>query len=176
MRVAGQSPTSPPLIQTLFVCALLAVGCAPRPESKESAPAPFPADSAAAPLPAPAETAPVADLSIEGPKWTLTRVGDRAFLPGMDPPAPPSFTLDAKSKRVRGFAGCNTMTGSYELDGATLRFSAMAVTRMFCTHRMEVEAAFLAALAATTTFAIAQGELTLADSTGAKLALLKPAP
>jgi|SRR5690554_1232229 len=43
------------------------------------------------------------------------------------------FTLKAHDNRVTGFAGCNTMMGSYTLEkGNRIRFSQMATTMMAC--------------------------------------------
>lgn len=43
------------------------------------------------------------------------------------------FTLKAEGNRVTGFAGCNTISGTYKLEkGDRIRFSQMATTMMAC--------------------------------------------
>lgn len=43
------------------------------------------------------------------------------------------FILKTDDNRVRGFAGCNTITGNYKLEeGNRIRFSKMATTLMIC--------------------------------------------
>lgn len=49
--------------------------------------------------------------------------------------------------RVVGSAGCNNFQGSYEVDGSTLTFGPMAITRKMCPPaEMDQEAAFLQAM------------------------------
>ena len=49
------------------------------------------------------------------------------------------------SPMVSGSGGCNTLTGSYELDSDKLTFSQMASTRMACPEGMDTEKAYLKA-------------------------------
>lgn len=54
--------------------------------------------------------------------------------------------LKAKDNRMQGFAGCNTMMGSYELkDGSLILIKKIASTRMAC-DAMTTEVAFLKVL------------------------------
>ena len=56
---------------------------------------------------------------------------------------------------VSGFAGCNTFSGSYTTDGATLTFGPMATTKMACERPgSAVEADYLAALSGVTGWAV----------------------
>ncbi len=49
--------------------------------------------------------------------------------------------------RVVGAAGCNNFQGTYEVDGSTLTFGPMAITRKMCPPaQMDQEAAFLQAM------------------------------
>ena len=52
----------------------------------------------------------------------------------------PFIILKSEGNRVNGNGGCNTLTGTYEIDPASLRikFSQMATTMMMCLN-MEVE-------------------------------------
>jgi heat shock protein HslJ len=72
--------------------------------------------------------------------------------------------LEPEEGRVSGSGGCNRLAGSFELEAGTLRFSQVATTRMACAERvMQREAAFLAALAATSRFELVGETLVLLD-------------
>jgi heat shock protein HslJ len=58
----------------------------------------------------------------------------------------PHFILHPESGRVTGSGGCNSITGSYKLDGDRLSFGPFAGTMMSCHEGMEAERNFLAAL------------------------------
>jgi heat shock protein HslJ len=47
--------------------------------------------------------------------------------------------LDRTEGRVSGFAGCNQITGSYEVQGDALQFLQMAMTRKACPQGMDLE-------------------------------------
>jgi heat shock protein HslJ len=79
--------------------------------------------------------------------WTLVEV-DGAAVDAAAMNRTPTLTLDAEG-RASGNAGCNQFGGEYELDGSALRFGALAMTRMACPGRMDVETAYAAALDAT---------------------------
>lgn len=63
-------------------------------------------------------------------------------------------------KRVKGFAGCNNIGGSFTLDGNKIGFITLS-TKMFCQDRMEVEDFFLKALSKAETYSIKGEELSL---------------
>ncbi len=80
-----------------------------------------------------------------------------------------TFTADG---RFTGSGGCNSLTGTYAVDGAKLTFAEVGTTRMACTdERGPVEAAVLGVLRGTVTHAIDANHLTLtaADGTGLRL-------
>lgn len=79
--------------------------------------------------------------------WTLVEV-DGAAVDTDTTNRTPTLTLDADG-RASGNAGCNQFGGEYELTGSSLRFGALAMTRMACPGRMEIETAYAAALDAT---------------------------
>jgi heat shock protein HslJ len=65
---------------------------------------------------------------------------------------------DADNQRsLKGFAGCNGLGGDYTVEGDKIKFSTIS-TRMFCDLQMEVENAFLKALAEANTYSI-KGEV-----------------
>ena len=64
-----------------------------------------------------------------------------------------SIRFDAEG-RATGRAGCNNFQGSYEVDGTSVSFGPMAVTRMMCPPAvMDQESAFLQAIDRATSFA-----------------------
>jgi heat shock protein HslJ len=128
--------------------------------------APATSDSLSPAVPAPA--APAAPL--EGTEWRLVDIGGQPSPAGADSTRHPGFTLLAKGRKVQGSAGCNRMTGTYQLDGQKLKFGPLATTRMACPS-MQTETAFLKALEATTRYEVSGSSLTLygADTAVARL-------
>lgn len=72
------------------------------------------------------------------------------------------------TNQVSGFAGCNGFSGKYRLEGLTIAFSDMISTLIACADNAisAQEAAFHGALAATTGYELADGELRLLDGDG----------
>jgi heat shock protein HslJ len=75
----------------------------------------------------------------------------------------PYFQLDPASQRVSGSGGCNRLMGGYELSGANLRFTQMAITRMACLHGGNEESSFVQALNEVKAWKIVGGRLLLMD-------------
>jgi copper homeostasis protein (lipoprotein) len=103
---------------------------------------------------------PPVPVRLEGTLWELTDLNgapiDASLLVRK-----PSLELDAASKRASGDTSCNRLTGDYTQNGDSLRFGQPAVTRMACPPGHNVEAPYLKALAATTSFRISGGTLEL---------------
>ena len=116
----------------------------------------------------PAPAAPAAPL--EGTAWRLVEIGGQPSPAESTTTRTPGFTLTAAGRKVQGSAGCNRMTGTYELDAPSLKFGPLATTRMACPG-LATETAFLKALGATTRYEIAGTMLTLfsADTAVARL-------
>jgi heat shock protein HslJ len=109
-------------------------------------------------------------------EWRLADIGGQPSPAGADSMRHPGFTLLAEGRKVQGSAGCNRMTGTYQLDGQKLKFGPLATTRMAC-PAMQTETAFLKALEATTRYEVSGSSLTLfgADTAVARLeAAAKP--
>ncbi len=69
-------------------------------------------------------------------------------------------TFDAGA--VGGSGGCNTYSGSYSVDGATIAFGPIASTLIACDDAIAgQEQAYFAALAEADSFAVSGGTLTL---------------
>lgn len=80
----------------------------------------------------------------------------------------------ASDMRAGGRGGCNSYFAQAALNGESLRFSAVAATRMACSEAEvgEQEASFFAALASTRFWRLRDGKLVLLDSGGRDLAVL----
>ena len=102
-------------------------------------------------------------------RWVPMRIGEGSVT-GLE--REPWFELDPRAKHVTGSGGCNRFTGGYESGEGTLRFGALASTRMAC-PAMETETAFLKALEGTRRFHLAGRHLDLLDEKGAVLAQLE---
>jgi heat shock protein HslJ len=65
------------------------------------------------------------------------------------------LALEATENRYSGSAGCNRMTGGFELDGDSLHFKPGAMTMMACPGPlMKQKQAFIAVLQSVTTYKI----------------------
>jgi putative lipoprotein len=107
--------------------------------------------------------------SLENTDWKLTHLGEAAVIVASEQ-REPYFVLSSESHRVSGSGGCNTLTGSYELEGDQLVFSQMASTMMACPEGMDTEKAFLRVLTEVKTWKIAEQQLELFDAGGNLLA------
>ena len=155
-----------PISLTLF--AVMLAAC---PSPRSSGTADSARASAAPDTSAPAPEAPAAPAAaLEGTEWRLVDIGGQPSPAGADSTRPPGFTLLAEGRKVQGSAGCNRMTGTYQLDGQKLKFGPLATTRMAC-PAMQTETAFLMALEATTRYEVYGSSLTLygADTAVARL-------
>lgn len=87
------------------------------------------------------EPTPVAELS--GSSWIVVAVGGAPLAVAESPRV--EFAADG---RIGGSTGCNSMTGSYAVDGASLSFGPLATTRRACEQQlMDLESAVLGAFA-----------------------------
>lgn len=77
----------------------------------------------------------------------------------------PHFVL-SREGRVRGFTGCNSLTGAYQQGADGFRFKGMATTRMACPPANDIEGRFVAALNATTSVRVVGDALELHDQAG----------
>jgi len=91
--------------------------------------------------------------------WTLVEVnGAPVAAAAMNRPA--TLLLNAEG-HASGYAGCNQFGGPYTIDGGTMRFGAIAMTRMACPDRMDVETAYSAVFDATRSWRVSDSLLEL---------------
>jgi heat shock protein HslJ len=95
-----------------------------------------------------------------GTEWSVVELnGAPAGLGVGDKPA--TLLLSAADHRVSGFAGCNRAAGTYTLDGSALHIGPLVMTRMACQQGMDLEQRYAAALGATRSYRIDNGQLEL---------------
>ncbi len=157
--------------KALLACALVlaATACQNMPQAG-LAPANAPAYVPANAMP-PVVT--VASSEIVGPvwQWQRTQLGSA---PVVVSAAPDRYTLSFQGGgRVNVRADCNRGSGSYDVNGAQIKFGAVALTRMACPPGSQA-ADFLLTIAQATAYAMDRGELVLTLSDGASMRF-KPA-
>lgn len=81
----------------------------------------------------------------------------------IEPIATHPVTITFEDDRVGGTAACNGYGGTFNLDGAAISVTNLTQTEMACEPRetMDLESAYLAALADATIFGISEGQLVL---------------
>ena len=140
------------VIRMLTVSALsLAVACGRRPTSESDA------------------TAAAASTQLTSTYWKLVAIGDRPVSIA-NSQREPHIVLQPDSKRVNGSGGCNSMFGTYELNGDALTFTGIGATKMACQAGMDTENEFLPLLERVASWRITGPQLELRDRGGAVIA------
>jgi heat shock protein HslJ len=96
---------------------------------------------------------------LTGINWRLISLAGRspaASATGVDP----SLTLTTNNG-VTGYSGCSQFSGSYTLQGDTLRFGTLTNSGTGCAGNMSLERNYLAALGATDRFQVSPDSLIL---------------
>jgi copper homeostasis protein (lipoprotein) len=103
--------------------------------------------------------------------WKLTALNGKPVLAAANQ-REPSLVLQSAGlhQRATGSGGCNRFTGSYELDGDSLRFGALAGSMMACESGMETEKEYLETLPRVRTWKVLGLHLELFDAAGTLLA------
>lgn len=84
------------------------------------------------------------------------------------------FTLNADDNTVSGFAGCNSITGEYELaEGSRIRFLNMGITMMICPDVAVNESEFMEVFELADNYAIYNNTLSLNVGRRAPLAVFE---
>lgn len=103
--------------------------------------------------------------SIVGSKWLAEDIRGGGVLDNLQ-----STISIAAVGQVTGMAGCNTLRGSAEIAGQSLKFSPLATTRKLCPPAvMDQERKFLAALEATRAFRFDGSFLKFFDGAGSEI-------
>ena len=105
-------------------------------------------------------------VSIEDRDWDLVGLGERDHPLGAGG-KPATLRFDKAAQRAGGNAGCNRYNASYRLSGDSLSFGPAISTRMACPDGMDLENAWLGALANIKTWSATDSTLTLNGADGA---------
>jgi len=101
------------------------------------------------------------ETSVENHFWLLETLNGEKINHPKDP-RKIGFETNSESKRVSGFAGCNTFMGGYELKSSNkISFTPMASTRMACFQSPFNEAEFLTIFEKVDAFKIEGNKLSL---------------
>lgn len=112
---------------------------------------------------------PLAMASLTGTNWSATMINNgRGAVSGLVEGTEVTAVF-GEDGTVSGSAGCNRYTGSYQVDGANITIGPLVSTMMMCVDPevMTQEAAYLAALENSATFAITGDALELRAADGA---------
>ena len=96
--------------------------------------------------------------SLEGTSWVLETYRKSRPIPGT------TITISFEDGEISGSAGCNSYFGSYELSGAMITFSTIAMTEMFCMDPegvMDQESMYLESLGRAESYKIEDGKLVI---------------
>ncbi|HET9941929.1 MAG TPA: META domain-containing protein [Terriglobia bacterium] len=105
-------------------------------------------------------TAPAPPL--QGTYWKLTRLQGKPVLLA-EGQTEPNLTFNAADNRFAGSTGCNSLTGTYRLNGNNLNLSSIAVTKMACAQGMELESELFTSLGTVARWRVAGQHLELLD-------------
>ena len=98
--------------------------------------------------------------SVAGVDWELMELNAKTAPAGAGGRRA-TLRFDADSALVTGFSGCNRFSGGYVIDGDSLRFGPLVMTRMACTDGMELERDLSTALEATRRYELSSTQLKL---------------
>jgi len=113
--------------------------------------------------------------SVEGPTWRLTKIS--GAVPAGLRALKRSVTVRFEAGQARGFSGCNTFSGAYELGRDRLKLGQLASTMMACPEPgNSVEHAFQRAFAGTLQFTFDDTRLLLTAASGESLLFEREAP
>ena len=113
------------------------------------------AQNSSQPVPSPAEFR----RTVAGSTWELTELAGQAAPTGAGGRRA-TLIFDADTARAGGFAGCNRYGGSYTVEGSTIRFGPLAMTKMACAEGMELEQRLAQALERTNRYETNGAQLT----------------
>ena len=124
--------------------------------------------------PATAAAQPGATATLEAIYWRLTRLGETEVA-AKDTPREPHLVF-GPGGTVTGSDGCNSLRGTYEVRGDTLRVRSLMGTLMACTLPNDLDRHFRDALGKTGKWKASATDLTLLDESGAALARFAAVP
>ena len=108
--------------------------------------------------------------ALTGTRWVLVALGATPLAAGATAREPFISLLGDAERRLTGSGGCNSMFGSYALNGDAVAFSDIGATKMACDRGMNVETSLFSALSRVARWRIAGQQLELTDATGTMVA------
>jgi copper homeostasis protein (lipoprotein) len=99
----------------------------------------------------------------------LTRLGDQR-VPVFEGQREAHIVLHSEEGRVAGTGGCNRFSGTYEVEGSSISFGVMAMTRKGCLESKDVDLALAAALEKTKSCRKTAHHIEFLDSEGSTVA------
>lgn len=111
-------------------------------------------------------TGPADQNTLQGSRWTLVGLADETPLGEVD------VTAEFSEGQVAGNSGCNSYSGTYEVDGENIEIGELTMTLMACLDPdgiMDQEQRFLELLAGSQTFTVEGDQLILHTSSGETL-------
>jgi heat shock protein HslJ len=97
---------------------------------------------------------------LENTYWVLVEINGQPIV--RDNSKKLFIQLNADTKSMIGFAGCNRLSGEYTLSGKKLSFRTIS-TRTFCENEMKIEDEFIQAVNKINKFTISEHELFLME-------------
>lgn len=102
---------------------------------------------------------------LEGTNWLLIELNGKE-ISTVEYNKPISVFYQKEGSKVNGFAGCNSFTGSYKLEGSKIVCTPLASTKMFCQETMDIETAFLKILQTEHTFKMEGAHMIFKEKSG----------
>ncbi len=108
----------------------------------------------------------VPQASLLNTYWKLVQIGELPVAPTAEGEREAHIVFGGEGNRVQGNTGCNSLGGSYTLDGERISLAQLISTRMACATSMELEQKFLDALQGVARWEIKGERLTLFGNDG----------
>jgi len=105
--------------------------------------------------------------AFQGSSWTLIELEGTKIPQGTERVPYIQFNDD---EEFVGMAGCNRMFGKYWVDAASISFSDIGTTKMFCPAGMDIEGKMLEVLDSAAQFKLVADTLELLDDSSGQLA------
>ncbi len=114
------------------------------------------------------------DQQVAGKYWKLILLEGQEVQMAENQEREIFFTLNDDDKTVSGFAGCNSITGEYELaEGNRIRFTNIGITMMICPDVAVNESEFMEVFELTDNYTIHNDTLSLNVARRAPLAIFE---
>ena len=114
------------------------------------------------------------DQQIAGKYWKLIKLEGQEVEMAENQESEIFFTLNAEDNTVGGFAGCNSITGEFELaEGNRIRFTNMGITMMICPDLLVDESEYMQVFELTDNYTIHNDTLSLNVGRRAPLAVFE---